>query len=208
MTIGKFVLIGALAGLLTLPAAGALAQDDGPVQFFANGQASASWDKIVPAPVGDTDTWSIELTIGDAFSYAGARLVGVAGPPPPATNPPSFDFQSTISGDSGGSPRLVMQFSDLGRLELRPLTWVAGAWAKPLATGWDSNGGACPFKYGVVYAVGLACHAGATVTDVYVVTDSGWKHPTGYTNWIDNIRYGSLLITRPENARPNGRSQN
>jgi len=45
----------------------------------------------------------------------------------------------------------------------------------------------------------LACHPGASVTGVIVVTDSSWLAGP-YTHYIDNIRYGGTLITSPEGA--------
>jgi hypothetical protein len=148
--------------------------------------------------VGDPDNWSIQLTVPDGTSYAGATLAKAAGPPP--ANAPSFDFNSSVTSASGGSPRLVMRFSDGGNAELRPLAWAAAQWLKPGPTDWDIHGGTCgPFLYEQTYATVLSCHAGASVTSVYVVTDSGWITARGYTHWIDNISYGNRLITRPEN---------
>jgi len=134
--------------------------------------------------------------------YAGADLNGVAGTPP--TTPPSYDYYSTVSGPSGGSPRLVMIFSDNGDMELRPLTWVAGVWAHESGstTDWDVNGGTCGFLYAATYNAGLLCHTGKTVTDVFVVTDSAWQltNPNGYTHYIDDISYGSTFITSPQSG--------
>jgi hypothetical protein len=152
----------------------------------------------VPPPAGDRVTWSIKLAVpNDPFGYAGAQLHGVEAPPP--ANPPAFDYFSTVSGASGGSPRLHMVFSDGGSIELRPLFLVAGAWAHEdgATLDWDNNGGTCGFRYEVAYAVAVACHPGATVTAVYVVTDSAWLYKTAYTHWIDSIRYGGNVVTRP-----------
>lgn len=180
-----------------------------PLTFFHNDSAQAKWVHFTPTPSGDPDTWSIKLLLPAPpqsclppnyinCPYAGANLNGVAGPPP--ANAPSFDYYSTVAGASGGSPRLHMDFSDGGSIELRPLTLVADMWIREgpggagtptsdpgFATNWDSNGGtmggSCPavFAYGVTYAVAVACHPGATVTDAFVVTDSAcipqWLHP-------------------------------
>src|SRR6516164_2448011 len=40
----------------------------------------------------------------------------------------SFDFNANQTGGSGGSPRMVVQFSDGGNGQLRPLTWTANTW--------------------------------------------------------------------------------
>jgi hypothetical protein len=177
------------------------------VSFFHSANAEAGWVHFTPAPPGDPDTWSIKLRLPvctpSCGEYAGARLNGVSGAPP--TTPPSFDFYSTVSGASGGSPRLHMDFSDGGSLELRPVALVANTWTHEdgNSTDWDNNGGTCGFLYEHPYSVGLACHAGATVTGVIVVTDSAWVAPyylTGYTHYIDNISYGNAFITSPEGA--------
>lgn len=169
------------------------------VAFFHSPGAEARWAHFVPPPPGDRDTWSIKLRLpaGDPTAYAGAELRGVAGPPP--ATPPAFDYYSTVAGPSGGSPRLHINFSDGGSADLRPLILLAGVWAREdgATLDWDNNGGPCGFKYEVSYQVILACHAGATVTSVYVVTDSAWLYATGYTHWIDNIRHDGKFVTRP-----------
>jgi hypothetical protein len=193
--------LGLGAALLALVAATpVLASEDNNVRvtFFHGPGAEARWAQFTPPPAGDHDTWSIKLTVpNDPTGYAGAQLHGVEGPPP--ANPPSFDYLSTVAGASGGSPRLHMSFSDGGSIELRPLILAAGAWVHEdgAAPDWDNNGGACGFRYEVPYAVAVACHPAATVTSVYVVTDSAWLFKTGYTHWIDNIRYAGHVVTRP-----------
>lgn len=204
------VLVG-LSLFLAMPRAHA--NDEPPrvtVTFFKSAaNAEAKWVHFTPAPVGDPDTWSILLRLSPVAScfqpnyvncpYAGADLHNVAGIPP--VTPPSYDYYSTAAGSSGGSPRLVMVFSDNGDMELRPLVWTANVWTHEdgSTTDWDVNGGTCGFMYAATYAAGLACHAGKTVTDVYVVTDSSWQLtvPNGYTHYIDNIRYGNALVTSP-----------
>jgi hypothetical protein len=202
------VVLPAVALLFALAARPAWA-DSPPVTFFHFGDADARWVQFTPAPAGDPDTWSIRLRINSSpatcpppnyvnCSYAGVQLHSVAGPPP-ATSP-AFDFYATVAGASGGSPRLHMDFSDGGSMELRPLAWVANTWTHEgdgaTASDWDNNGGTCGFRYEVPYAVAVACHSTATVTGVIVVTDSSWLYPQ-YINYIDNIRYGNQLITSP-----------
>jgi len=189
--------------------------DQNPVTFFKSAtNAEARRVHFTPKPTGDPDTWSIKLLLahvascptGNDYStcpYAGADLNGVAGSPP--TTPPSYDFYSTVASIySGGSPRLVMIFSDNGDMELRPLSWAAGVWAHESGstTDWDVNGGTCGFLYAATYNAGLLCHTGKTVTDVFVVTDSAWLTtvPNGYTHYIDNISYGSTFITSPQSG--------
>lgn len=171
------------------------------VSFFSGGSASAGWAKTTPPP-GDNDRWSIRLFVNgsgptDYNDFAGADLLNVAGPAP--VTAPSFDFKADRTAASGGSPRLVMLFTDGGKMELRPLAWVANLWTHIDGTGpnWDIASPTCPFVYAGTYAMGLACHLGATVTDVFVVSDSGWLNPGGYVNWIDNISYDGAFVTRP-----------
>ncbi|HYM96182.1 MAG TPA: hypothetical protein VET26_02675 [Candidatus Sulfotelmatobacter sp.] len=201
MKLTRLVVAGVTAALSLLVAVPAMAngQEDVTVTFFHSPGAEAHWAHFTPPP-GDPDTWSIKLRLpADPTAYAGARLQGVQGPPPP--NPPSFDYYSTVTGPSGGSPRLHMDFSDGGSIELRPL-FLTSTWAHEdgSSTDWDNNGGSCGFKYEVPYAVAVGCHPGATVTGVIVVTDSAWLYTSGYTQYIDNIQYGDALITSPEGA--------
>lgn len=183
------------------------------VSFFAGhvgpvGSGSAHWTNT---DSNDTDRFSVELEVpeggtpADGFSsFAGINFHHV--PPQPPANAPSFDFKADRSGASGGSPRLVMVFSDGGNINLRPLTWVQDTWISeggpnptpdPSApTNWDSVGGPCVFRFEQTYQAALACHPGATVTDAFIVTDSGWLGAP-YKNWIDNIQYGGKTISQP-----------
>src|SRR3984893_1384488 len=130
------LVLPAVALLFALGARPALA-DSPPVTFFHFGDADARWVHFTPTPPGDPDTWSIRLLINSSPAtcpppnyincpYAGAELHGVAGPPP--ATPPAFDFYATVGGVSGGSPRLHLDFSDGGNMELRPVAWVANVW--------------------------------------------------------------------------------
>ncbi|HMB66413.1 MAG TPA: hypothetical protein VKM96_00470 [Candidatus Bathyarchaeia archaeon] len=178
------------------------------VNFFHSTNAEAGWVQFTPTPAGDPDMWSIRLNLGAAPStcpppnyvncpYAGAALKGVPGAPP--STPPSFDYYSTVAGDSGGSPRLHIDFSDGGSMDLRPLVLTANTWTHVDGSGtlWDNNGGTCGFLYGTTYSIALACHSSGTVTGVIVVTDSAWLFTSGYTHYIDNISYGSIFVTSP-----------
>ncbi len=179
------------------------APEKASTSFFSSDNANANWSKTT-APPTDTDSWSIELTVGPAnpTGFAGACLRGFEGLPAPE-NAPSFDFKSSAIGPSGGSPRLVVEFSDGGNIQLRPLAWADGVWMKegldlgPTTTDWDNSGGICGFRYEQPYQVVKACHAGTTMTGVFMVTDSGWLYSTGYTNWIDNIQFYGQCFTAP-----------
>src|SRR3989442_274419 len=180
--------------------------DDVFVTFEHSATATAGGVHYSPPPPGDPDDWSIKLQIPKTdvpYPFANAILHNFAGPPPATA--PSFDFLSNIAGPSGGSPRLVMCFSGApscyNKMELRPLAWVANLWTTVDGNGpnWDNRGAGCP-TYGLTYTEALACHAGQTVLDVHISTDSSWLAtvpPTGYIHYIDNIHYGSAFITSP-----------
>jgi hypothetical protein len=189
----------AAVALGTLPA-GAAARIAPSVSFFPGGNGHAHWSQDTSS---SDDRFSMELEVPDALSYAGIDLHHVDGRPAPA-EAPSFDFNSTVSGASGGSPRLHINFSDRGSVDLRPLTWEQDTW-QTVGGGdnnWDNNGGTCGFQFQRTYQEVLACHAGTTVTSAYVVSDSGWLHPEGYVNYIDNLQYDGTTISRPSD---NGR---
>jgi len=173
------------------------------ISFFSSQNANANWTKTEPPP-GDTDPWSVELTVGPAnpTGFAGACLRGFEGLPAPP-NAPSYDFKSSTIGPSLGSPRLVVEFSDGGNIQLRPLFWLDGVWIKegldigPTMLDWDNSGGSCGFLYEQHYQVVKACHTGFNITQVFVVSDSGAAYPNGYTNWIDNIQFYGTCFTVP-----------
>ncbi len=182
------------------------------VSFFSGqvgpvASGSAHWTNTTS---NDPDAFSILLDIAEGgtpangfTSFAGINFHHV--PPAPPAAAPSFDFKADRTAASGGSPRLVMLFSDGGNINLRPLAWVQDTWISegpgptpdPSApTNWDSNGGACAFVYETTYQTALACHAGATVTAAFIVSDSGWLNGP-YRNWIDNIQYAGKVISQP-----------
>ena len=168
--------------------------------FFAYGNASAHWDNSQSA---DGDSFSQVYEVNDASSYAGTTLHHVEGLPAPA-NAPSFDFKADrVSPDSpGGSPRLVIVFSDGGNINLRPLIWT-GQWqheggdSGPTANDWDNVGGSCGSEYEQDYQTVKHCHAGAVVTAAFLVSDSFWKVLSPYKNWIDNVQYDGKTISQP-----------
>lgn len=188
----------AVVSVGTLPA-DAAARITPSVSFFQGGNGNAHWSH--DESNGD-DKFSMELDVPDASSYGGAYLHHVEGQPAPE-EAPSFDFYSTVSGLSGGSPRLHINFSDGGGADLRPQMWEQDMWTTVDGNGmnWDSNGLTCGYQYATTYAAVLACHPGATVTSAYVVSDSGWLHPEGYVHYIDNLQYGGVTISQPSDNR-------
>ncbi len=190
--IGLLLSAGILGALTQTGTAAALTPAS--VSFFTGGSGAAGWVTGQDRP-GETDNQAILLTAPDASSYGGANILGV-GSTPPAT-PPSYWYKSLQSGASGGSPRLVIEFSDGGNIQLRPLNLIAGVWSFEDGAGsdWDSNGGSCPFVYEHTYAQVLACHSGATVTDAFVVVDQFGNFPSGLSVYIDDITYDGLVVT-------------
>gem|GEM_PF-5524026 len=187
--------MGALLALGPSLAAHAQQRTTPSVSFFHGGSGSASWARVDAA--GDNDGFSIKLDVPNPSSYAGIRLDHQAGTSAPATAP-SFDFMSTVSGPSEGSPRLVIVFSDRGNIQLRPLAWVANTWTHENGNSkdWDNNGGTCGFLYEQTYSIVVACHPGATVTDAFIVSDE-LHYPNGFIHYIDNIDYNGTKITKP-----------
>ncbi len=197
------------AGLLVMVAfafvpANTAARTGISVSFFAGADGpvasgSAHWST---AQSNDPDGYSIGIDVPegtgapDFFSgFGGIDFHHVPATAP--STPPAFDFKADKVAASGGSPRLVMQFSDGGDMELRPLFWTT-VWTHEdgSSTDWDVHSPACAFLYETTYAAGLACHAGATVTGAFMVSDSGWLSAP-YTNWIDNIQYAGTTISEP-----------
>lgn len=194
----------ALAALALAPAS-ASAHSGISISFFAGADGpvangSAHWTNTVSQ---DSDPFSVQLDVPEGSgapnfftSFAGIELHHVPSAAP--QTPPAFDFMADKTALSGGSPRLVMVFSDGGDMELRPLAWTASTWTHEEGTSldWDVRSPNCPFLFETSYATGLACHAGATVTDAFIVTDSGWLSAP-YTNWIDNIQYAGTTVSQP-----------
>jgi hypothetical protein len=113
----------------------------------------------------------------------------------------SFNFSANQDSTSpGGSPRMVVQFSDGGNAQLRPLAWTANTWTHVdgmTGNNWDNDGG-CGYRYATTWAGVVACHAGATITAIYMVNDSGWAVPS-YSEQVtlDNITVNNITATGP-----------
>jgi hypothetical protein len=170
--------------------------------FATEGDARAGWVNEPNSPLGSTEQQSIGLFVNgtsasDFSDAARARFVGVNGPAPAV--PPSFDFKVFTVGGSGGSARLVVRFSDGGRGELRPVSLQADVWTHVDGGGndWDNRGGACGDNVNQTYTQVLACHAGAEVTIVEVINDSGWLYNGGFQLLVDNVSYGGTTVSTP-----------
>ena len=144
-----------------------------------------------------------QQTPGGKITYGGIRLKSSAVPTDPSTiTALSFDFNPNQTGASGGSPRMVVQFSDGGNGQLRPLNWTANTWTTVdgmNGNNWDNSGGCGPL-YGTTWIAVLACHPNTTITGIFVVNDSGWKYPaTGEQVTLDNVTVNNLTATGPGN---------
>lgn len=124
----------------------------------------------------------------------------------PTSNPEditalSYEFKASVSGPSGGSPRLVMQFSDGGSAALLPLSWQAETWTEVNGLEgdeWEGSGGTCESLYAASWEEVKACHPSAEITAIYVVNDSGWLYPmSGETVVLDNLTVNSTVASGP-----------
>ena len=170
--------------------------------FATTGNAQARWIKDPAAPSGATEQESIALrvTATSALDFNDAAWVRLLGVPsaPPATAP-SFLYKVSRVAASGGSVRLVMRFSDGGLGFLRPVTLQAGRWVRAdgAANDWESRGGTACASSGISYAAMLACHPGARVRSLDIINDSGWLHSGSFQAEVDNISYGSEVVSKP-----------
>src|SRR5512132_1999604 len=171
-------------------------------RFITQGDAAAGWITETSTPPGAADRQSVRLFVNGTSSTdfddaARAVLKGFGAVPDP--NPPSFDFKTSIAGASGGSVRFLIRFNDGGKGELRPVTLVANEWTHVggAAPEWDTTGGACGSQIGRTYAQVLACHPGATITQMEVLNDSGCLYPGGFQLLVDNISYAGRTISKP-----------
>ena len=83
-----------------------------------------------------------------------------------------------------------------------PLNWTAGTVQTHVdgmtGTNWDNNGGSCEYKYQTTWQTVLSCHAGATITSIFAVNDSGWLYPTtGEQVILDNVTVNQSVAAGP-----------
>lgn len=157
----------------------------------------ASWT----AGVGDNSKFGLVTTSDGTGTYGGIQLSRLPTTDPSSITALSFAYNPNVAGASGGSPRMVVQFSDGGDGELRPLTLAPG-WSTVdgmSGNNWDANGGTCGFAYGTDWAGVQACHAGASITSVFVVNDSGWLYTVGEQITLDDVTVNSAVATGPGN---------
>jgi hypothetical protein len=154
-------------------------------------------------------TSSAACTVGPGcawgVTYGGAELIGAPTDPNAFTHL-SFSYKPSVNGSSGGSPRLILKFSDNGDAELRPLTWIAGQWATVdglTGTNWDSNGGSCGYRYAVDWTTALACHPNATITEIDIINDSGWEGNAEQVE-LAGVNVNGIMFAPTKNDCKNG----
>jgi hypothetical protein len=149
--------------------------------------------------------------LGPGLTFGGAENAT-----PPVTNPAnitalSYDFRSDHSGaNTGGSPRMVICFSDAANCasnaNLGPFTWTANtathvdgfAPSDGHTNVWVNEGGSCGFVSGTTWAAIVACHSGASITDMLVVNDSGWvTYPATEKIVLDNLTVNNTVGSGP-----------
>lgn len=136
----------------------------------------------------------------------GASVYGAALPTadPNLITALSFEFIAGTTGPSGNSPRLIVCFSDGANCasngNLAPASWTAGALTRvdglaPAANGdvWSNQGGSCGAVIPDSFSAVIACHPGATITQVAVVNDSGDQYPAGEQIIFNNLTVNNVV---------------
>ena len=144
----------------------------------------------VNAPYGVTD--------------GGTQLLDLPTTTPADLTALSFEYYSNVSGPSGGSPRLVVQFSNGDNSQLRPGDLVANAWTtvhgiSGNSSTWDQSGpdtGGC-VTYNATWTDVLTCNGSASITGIYVVNDSGWLFRSGEQIVLDNVTVNGDVLNGP-----------
>lgn len=208
----RLIAVGAAsAAFLAVGAAGAGAKVPGgnngqKAAFFTGGSGTAGWvsgdDPLAP---GDTDGKVMALSSPDGSSYGGFVANALNGEPITSISALSYDFAVTSSdwnGGGGGSPRLVVDFSDGGSIDLNPVTMLTpGQWVHmdAMSGAVDNNGGSCGYLYQASWSTVLTCHSGATVEDAFLVVDSGWIAPMNVQ--VDNLVLNNRTYSSPGTAK-------
>jgi hypothetical protein len=166
-------IVAAIMGVFASSALASTDRGNAPptLSFFSGGSgANAHWQNDPNDSPADDNTQDIEIRTTVAPSgFAGVDVHHVYGTPTASYPNSSFEVKSNVPGPGGvsslGSPRLVVQFSDGGRGELRPLT-VTPQWQQVGDPNWDNNGGSCPFLFQRSWNEIQQCHAGTFVTNL------------------------------------------
>jgi hypothetical protein len=189
---GALVGVAALAGVASATPNSSKADK---AAFFTGGKGTAGWKNTRHSG------YVIHLSSPDGNSYAGFESHAIDGVPVGDITALSYDFRVTSpnwTSGGGGSPRLVVDLSDGGNIDLDPVTTLTPkTWVHMdgVHGAVDTNGGAGGYGYQVPWSAAVADHPGATVTDAYVVNDSGWIAPL--TVQIANLTLNSTVVTHP-----------
>lgn len=115
----------------------------------------------------------------------------------------SFDFNADHSGPSGNSLRFVICFSDGDACNsngnIAPKQWTANTWthfdalAPSGGETWGSTGGTCGTTSGLTFSAVVACHPGASITQVVVVNDGGTQDPSGEQILLNNLTFNNVV---------------
>jgi hypothetical protein len=189
------------------------------LSFFSGGNGGhADWLATSDQPPGDTDNQAIRLVTTNgaptyAKGYAGILVHHVTGIP--AADFPDSSFWNKTPDPyffepfTLGSPRLVVTFQNAAGMadgdaeldqNLRFNDWEqVSDTADPGNSGWDIHSAACPFAYHQLWTVAQFCHAGDTVSSVYLVADA-----YGIYHLIDDITVdGKTFSSASDNGNGN-----
>src|SRR5687768_1697579 len=110
------VALGAALAVGSIGGASAAPRTTASLSFFEYGTgSSAGW-----VTEGDGNK-AIALAV-EPFGFAGVLVNHVSGQDVGTVDAPSFDFKAGSSGNSGGSPRLVVSLSDGGAIHVHSNT--------------------------------------------------------------------------------------
>ena len=183
--------------------------------LFSGFTGSSGWvsgaDPLVPS---DSDGVALDLDSPNTCSatngytdcsYAGMTLWGVDGLSLSKITALSYDFAVQTPGwsaEGGGSPRLVLELSDGGQVQLdTSATVTTGTWvhldaisgAVDNVNGTAENCG----TYQISWSTAVSCHGTATILDAFIVNDSGWEASSGLDLWVDNMTLNRTVISAP-----------
>jgi hypothetical protein len=173
--------------------------------FSGGGGAHADWLATSDQPPGDTDNQAIRLlTTTRSNGFAGILVHHVTGIPAASFPDSSFWLKAppnNLAGSTFGSPRLIVEFQNAagepdGNAELdqnmRGENWQeVSDVADPGNSGWDIHSASCPFMYHQKWSVAQSCHAGDTVSYVFVVAD-----PYGIYHLIDDLNVDGKTFSK------------
>ena len=199
------IVLGAAATVLVSATSVTAASTSTKCTLAPNPSSNGYW-----TPFGDgawTGNGLVTTSAADAAQPTGVTCGGASiyGTALPTTDPRgvtalSFDFAPDRSGPSGDSPRLVVCFSDATNCNsngyLAVSQWTAGFFTHVdglTSSAWANKGGSCPAAINLTFSQLIACHRGATITQVAVVNDSGSYYHAGETVLFNNFTFNNIV---------------